>query len=374
MFKLDKLIDKVILTIYGYIGGYYFDYRTVSDALNEITREGYTRLDLHMHTYGGFVFDGNLIHNFLSSFKGDLNIYIDGVAASMGAVLIMSGGKVHIAENGFIMIHAPRGGVDGTAKDMEQYAKLLRSMEKNFNKKLKEKTGKTEKEINAWMDGTDYWFDAEESLKLGLVDSIFETKTKDNTLLNKTEVAELGAKAVYDKFVALTIPQNSNKNKNEMDKKALIARYGLTTVTEASTDDQVMAAIDTKIQEGKDQAQTAERKLQETQKASIASAVDAAISASKISKEKREEYIVRGEKIGLDELNSIFNDMQVYQTITDKLDGKNTQGNGSKPDRKGWDWDKYQKEASAELEAMAKTDPETFKALYKAKFGKETEI
>ena len=147
MFLLEKKQDKAILIIYGYVGGYYLDYRNVADAIAEITKEGYKKLDFRIHTYGGFVFDGNLIYNFLAGFKGELNIYVDGVAASMGSIIIMAGDKIHIAENGFIMIHAPEGGAYGNAKDLEQYAKLLRSMEKNFIKKLKEKTRSEERRV-----------------------------------------------------------------------------------------------------------------------------------------------------------------------------------------------------------------------------------
>lgn len=377
MFLLVKKNNKAILTVYGYVGGAFLDYRNVINAIAEISKEGYTQLDFHLHTYGGMVFDGNLIYNAIAGFTGEVDFYIDGVAASMGSIIMMAGTRIHIAENGFIMIHAPSGGAQGNAKDLEATAKLLRSIEKNFLKKLMERTGLTAKEVAKWMDGTDYWFDAEEAVEIGLADDTYAIKTTDSIQIGKEEVQNLGAKGTFEKFAALAIP-NTQPKKLHMDKKALIARYGLTSVTEASTDDEVMAAIDAKIKAEQDKAKTATDELAKTQKASVEAAVDNAISAGKIKKEKRDEYIARGEKIGLGELNAIFADMQVYETITDKLDGK--KGGDDKEtnaERAKWDWDKWQEESakSAEvakaLEEMPKSDAKTFKALYKAKFGSE---
>lgn len=373
MFLLEKKNNKAILTIYGYVGGAYFDYRAVTSAIAELSREGFSQIDFHLHTYGGYVFDGNLIYNALASFKGEIDVFIDGVAASMGSIIMTAGTRIHIAENGFIMIHAPQGGADGTAKDLESYAKLLRMMEKSFKTRLMARTGKTEKEVSAWLEGGDNWFDADEAIAAKLVDGKFSPKTTDLATLDKTEVIALGAKGTFERFAALTNLQNSQNKKKDMDKKSLIARYGLTTVTEASSDEEVMAAIDAKIKASSDEAAAAKADLAKTQKTSIEAAVDSAIAAGKINKEKRAEYCARGEKIGLEELNAIFADMQVYQPISGQIAGKKPEGNAP-TDRKGWDWDRYQKEAVAELEEMPKKDPATFKALFKAKYGYEPEL
>jgi len=377
MFLLEKKNNKAILTVYGYVGGSYLDYRNVINAIAEISKEGYSQLDFHLHTYGGMVFDGNLIYNAIAGFKGEVDIYVDGVAASMGSIIMMAGTRIHIAENGFIMIHAPSGGAQGNAKDLEATAKLLRSIEKNFLKKLMERTGLTAKDVAKWMDGTDYWFDADEAVELGLVNDTYAIKTTDSIQIGKEEVQNLGAKGAFEKFAALADPITQPK-KTQMDKKALIARYGLKSVTDASTDDEVMAAIDAKIQAEQEKAKTATDELAKTQKASIEASVDNAISSGKIKKEKREEYITRGEKIGLGELNAIFADMQVYETITDKLEGKKGgEGKEADAERAKWSWDKWQEESakSAEVakafEEMPKSDSKTFKALYKAKFGAE---
>jgi ATP-dependent Clp protease protease subunit len=366
MFKLEKLKDKAVLTIYGYVGGAYLDFRNVNAALDDITKSGYKKLDFRLHTYGGSVFDGNLIYNFIASFP-EVDLYIDGVAASMGGVITMAATRVHIAENGFIMIHAPRGSGDGTAKDFVQHAKLLRSMEKNFIQKLKEKTGKSDKEVAAWMDGTDYWFDADEAISLGLANDKFSPKVLNINNLNKTEAAQIGAKAAYDRFAASLIASSEQKPNNEMNKADLIKRYNLTGVTAESTDEEVLAAVDAKIKAESDKAQSVTRKA-------IEAAVDKAITDKKITKEQRDSYIARGEKLGIEELNAILEDIKPYTPVSEHIHGKGGKGNPDGEDRTNWTWNDFQAKAVADLDAMPKKDPEKFKALYKAEFGVEPEL
>ena len=363
MFKLEKQTDKAVLTIYGYVGGMYLDFRAVNSALDEIATAGYTKLDFHIHTYGGSVFEGNLIYNFIAGFKGEVDIYIDGVAASMGSVIMMAGVRIHIVENGFIMLHAPQGGAQGTAKQLEQSAKLLRSIEKNFRSKLIERTGKTEQEVAAWMDGTDYWYDADEAIAERLADDKFASKAPIPKI-EKEDLSALGAEGVYNKFTACLLSQEPIIKSN-MNKEALIARYGLTTVNAQSSDEDIMAAIDAKIKAGDDTAKAVTKKAIEAQ-------VDKAIEEGKITKEQRESYVARGEKLGIDELNAIFADMKAYQSISSQLGDKGT-GGGAKG-RESWTFDDYQAKASAELEAMPTANPDKFKQLYKAKYGVDPEV
>jgi len=290
----------------------------------------------------------------------------------MGAVIMTHADEVHLAPNGFIMIHAPSGGVYGNAKDMEQTAKLLRSMEKSFIARLVKLTGKTEDEVKNWMDGTDYWFPADEAEEIGLITSTISEPTDNVEQLEVEDVSSLGARGTYEKFAALT---TSLPKTQEMDKKTLIARYGLTTVTEASTDEEVMQAIQAEMDASKTEADNAKQELEKKNKESITSAVKAAITAGKLPAEKEAVYIARGEKIGLEELNAILGDMQVYTPITGQIgaNGSSASSKGSE-NRADWDFNKWQEEDPTGLKAMADSPKgsesrKKFDALYKAEFG-----
>lgn len=368
MFKLEKLKDKAVLTIYGYVGGYWMDFRAVHSALAEISKAGYKQLDFHIHTYGGTVFDGNLIVNFLEGFDGEVDIYVDGVAASMGSIIATAGTRIHIAENGFIMIHSPQGSVHGTSKQMVEYSKLLTSMEKNFTSRLVALTKKSESDVKAWFDGTDYWLDADDCIASGIAVDKFSSKS--DVRLKKEELANLGAQAVFNKFTALTsekTPKSFTNSQKQMDKKAMIARYGLTGVTDESTDEQVLAALDAKMKADKDAAAAASRQV-------IAGIVAQAVADKKINDKQVATFTARGEKLGADELRALFADMQAYTPVADHIKGKGADGKAASDDRKNWKWNDYQEKDPEALAEMPTKDPETFKAIYKAEYKTEPEL
>lgn len=368
MFKLEKQISKAVLTVYGYVGGAYLDYRAISTAVDEVVAAGYTKLDFHIHTYGGAVFDGNIIYNTLASFtaKGEIDIYIDGVAASMGSILIMSGTRVHIVDNGFIMIHKPQGGAHGTDADLISAANLLVSMGKNFTAALAARTGKTPEEVATWLDGTDHWFDADQAIAAGLADDKFSAKTINAPKLSTEEATQLGAQALYERFAA-SLNSNHQTPNRDMNKEDLIKRYALTGVTAQSTDEEVLAAVDAKMKEGSDAAAAAN-------KTAITAATDQAVLDKKITKEQRDAYIARGEKLGLADYSALLSEMKPYQPITDQLAGGGQGPSASATDRKGWTWADYQAKAPMELEEMPKKDPKAFTELFKAEYGVEPEL
>ena len=182
-------------------------------------------ITVKLHTYGGSVFDGNLIYNTIANSIANVQIHIVGIAASMGAIISLASDKVYIVENGYMMIHAPSGGVHGTANDLESNIKLMRSMEQNFISKLLEKTGKNQDYVKNWLVG-DNWFDANQALQEGLVTGIIEPETKINKNFNPSQ---LGTVAVYNRFSALLKNNtNINLNNDNMDlREELIKKFRL---------------------------------------------------------------------------------------------------------------------------------------------------
>lgn len=171
MINVVKQNDKAVLTLYGEVGRGDFTGVNVSRTIGELEKE-YKVIDIRLHTPGGSVFEGNVICNTLKNSKAEINIYIDGIAASMGAIILTAAKRVYIAENGFVMIHSPYSGGVGNAKELEIQAGVLRSMEADAIKCICKKTGKPEDEIKRLFSGDENWFDAEQAKKLGIVDEI----------------------------------------------------------------------------------------------------------------------------------------------------------------------------------------------------------
>lgn len=342
----------------------------------------YNNIVVKLHTYGGSVFDGNLIYNTIQNSKNVAEIDIIGIAASMGAVISQSRKKKpRMVRNGFMMIHAPSGGTDGNAADHENTAKLLRSIEKNFKNLLVSSTGKPESYVAKWLVG-DNWFDAEQALKEGLISEIIEPES--DTLTASLNPQELGAKGMYFQFTALLNP-NSEQSQINLDsnmKKPIIEALGLQGVTAESSDTAIIDAVrnhyegkvtkaEGDLRTEKEKSAGLEAKLKEQGKAAITAVIAAAKKAGKILDKDVPTYEAIAEASGIDVLNTVLGNISARNPITTQIQNQGGVGANNAPaGRENWDWDKWQKEDPRGIEALAKSDPEIFQALYKQKFKK----
>lgn len=334
-------------------------------------------IDVHWHCNGGSVFDGNLMYNAILNAKSICDAHVDGIAASMAAVLLMAFRKVYMVENGFLMIHAPSGYTRGDASQHEASAKLLRSIEKNFIKKLISRTGKTEADVKKWLVG-DNWFDAEQALEAKLIDEIVDPVIKSQQVEDPTNNLD----NTFSSFAALMVAVgdtdiNDNKNPLEM-KNEVIAKFGLAGVNAQSSDTAVIqaledhfknktAALETTLEAKTAQVTSLETAITSQREAKIKAILDVAESEKKITAVQRATYENIGKTSGIDALETVISGLGGRTPINSIL--KNTGNATGITAREGWDWDRYQKEQPRELEAMAEKDPQTFGALYEAKFN-----
>lgn len=316
-------------------------------------------IELHVHCPGGDVFEGSVIYNAIKDSPTPVDVYIDGMAASMASVIMLAARKIYMAENAFIMIHAPHTFSCGNAEDLEKAAHLLRSIETNFIEAFCARTGKEKDAVAEWLKG-DNWFSAQEAADEKLIDGIVGAS---DIQIESTEddLKKTNATALLQRFEAIAKINYQPQKHQEMDKKALIARYGLTTVTEASSDEEIMAAIDAKINESKAEAQA----MRESQ---IKAAIDRAVVEKKISEQQRKTYEAIGNANGIETLNQVLADIRVMPTpVSAKIQGGKT---ATPQDRTNWNWQDWQDKDPRGLEAMKENDPEAFNALYEAEFGK----
>lgn len=362
MFTLVKEKDKAVLTMYGYVGGYYLDYRNVAAALDDITRSKIQQVDVHLHTNGGSVFDGNLIYNFIASFKGNIDIYIDGIAASMGAVIIMAANRVHIAENGFIMIHNATGDVSGNAKQLVEAAKLLRSIERNFVSKLADKTGKTIEEIQStYFDGNDHWIDADEAINLGLATSKFTAKN-GNLTFTKSDAVKQGLAGIFDKYTAVL-----HEPKPDLNMKKVTMKLKL---DENATEEVVVSAIDALEQratKAENELVLFKQKEADDKKAKATLLVDNAIIEQRIGAKAKSEWLKMFED-NFERAEKVLESIERRTTAKDVVGSDNDQD----ADLLKMTWDEADK-AGRTVE-MKQKYPDVYKEKYKATFGKEPKI
>lgn len=132
-----------------------------------------SQIDLRIHSPGGDVFEGMAIYNLLRTHPANIDVYIDGLAASMGSVIAMVGNTIHMPENAMMMVHKPWGIQGGDADDMRRYAELLDKVEGTLVSAYVAKTGKTEDEIKSLLKD-ETWMTGREAVEAGFADLLIE--------------------------------------------------------------------------------------------------------------------------------------------------------------------------------------------------------
>lgn len=385
-------IKENTLTMYGTIWEY--DGQDFVYYLNMLENK-YSEITIRMHTYGGSVFAGNLMCNAIERSSADITIIVDGLAASMGAVIILSSKKVKIVNNGYVMIHAPSSGSYGNAKDHESSAKLLRLMEDNFEHKLILRTGKSKEEVRTWLE-TDTWLSAQEALDLGLVSEVIPASI--DTVYPSFVPEDVGETEVFNMYAALLTsvpspavsafmgfpqiqqPQQIQSNFNNDMKQLLITMFALNTVNAQSSDTAVLEAMQKKVSDleaDKKTAETgkttAEAKLKEYEDGRIKGIIDgaAATIGKPFTEDERKTYESIGATSGVDALELVFKTVSKPQApnISAAIQA-GAAGAATTVGRDNWGFAQWQKEDPKGLEKLATQEPEKFKNLFNAKYSK----
>ena len=134
-------------------------------------------IQMYINSPGGSVSAGFAIYDTMNYIKCDVSTICIGMAASMGAFLLSSGakGKRFSLPNAKIMIHQPLGGAQGQASDIAIQANEILKTKKRINDILAQNTSQPLSKIEVDTD-RDFYMNAEEAEKYGLVDKIFYSR------------------------------------------------------------------------------------------------------------------------------------------------------------------------------------------------------
>lgn len=165
------------ILIYDEIGYGWFDEGVTAKGFKQELKDlgAVKSIDVRINSPGGSVVHGLAIYNALKDHPADINIHIDGLAASMATVVAMAGDKIHMAENALFMIHEPSGIAFGTAEDMLATAALLETMSENAVNIYASRTGMNAAAVKAAMKA-ETWYSAAEAKAAGFVNEITPNK------------------------------------------------------------------------------------------------------------------------------------------------------------------------------------------------------
>ncbi len=134
-------------------------------------------ISLYLNSPGGSVYAGLGIYDTMQFVSSDVATICTGMAASMGAVLLVAGekGKRAALPHSRVMIHQPMGGIQGQASDIEITAREILKLKEELYQIISEHSGQPMEKIIADAD-RDYWMTAEEALAYGMIDKVYTRK------------------------------------------------------------------------------------------------------------------------------------------------------------------------------------------------------
>lgn len=158
--------------------------------------QGKGPIDLWLNSPGGDCVAASRIYTMLMNYPDDVNVKIDGIAASAASVIAMAGTKVSMAPTAMIMIHNPLTIVGGQKEDLDQAAQMLAETKESIINAYELKTNLPREKISAMMDD-ETWMNVNKAIELGFADDMlgqnkditdcysYSDKQSDLVVLNK---------------------------------------------------------------------------------------------------------------------------------------------------------------------------------------------
>ena len=138
-----------------------------------------SKSDIHFYinSPGGSVTAGLAVYDTMRFLRCDVSTYCVGLAASMGALLLLGGnkGKRFILPNSSVLLHQPliRGRITGPATDLQIEAEEMLRVRQRLYAIIAKHTGKESTVIEKDCD-RNYWMNAQESVDYGVADKILD--------------------------------------------------------------------------------------------------------------------------------------------------------------------------------------------------------
>ena len=136
-------------------------------------------VSIYINSPGGSVYAGLGIYDTMQYIQSDVSTICTGMAASMAAVLLVSGekGKRFALRHSRVMIHQPMGGAQGQASDIEITAREIQKLKKELYTIIADHSGQPLDKV--WKDSDrDYWMTAEEAKEYGMIDRVLVKQGK----------------------------------------------------------------------------------------------------------------------------------------------------------------------------------------------------
>ena len=173
----SRLQEDGIILLYGPISDDVAQ-RVVAQMLYLDAKYPNRDINLYINSPGGEIDAGMAIYDTMQYIKPQVATICMGLAASLGAFLLMAGakGKRFALPNARVMIHQPLGGAGGQATDVEIHAQELIRLRKLLNGIMAKHAGQPLDKINADTE-RDNFLTSQQALEYGIIDKVLERQS-----------------------------------------------------------------------------------------------------------------------------------------------------------------------------------------------------
>lgn len=339
------------IRLYGQIGAE-IDGNAVAHDLGDLG-ERMDTVFLYLNSPGGSVDGGFSIISAILHARAYIHVYVDGIAASMAAVIAVAADKVSMQDYAKLMIHDPFYSGRSTAKLSQKEVKALDSIKDSLRTVLSRRGCDKDKIASLMEEET--WFSAEEAKAAGLIDEVISTPRKE-------EFKSLTITELMDRLI------NEYKPKKSFNMNEIAKALGL---PEDVTEAQIIAAIKEKnnslaemqnslvdhyLTLGVKNGVVTEKNKEKMQR--LAKADFSLFAEMMEAIEKEEEGKTEEETLTR---KSPYPSPGRLSAALEEMKGAAGSGNGKTAGKKTYDW--YQKHDPRALAALEKENPKEFNRL-----------
>jgi ATP-dependent protease ClpP protease subunit len=170
--------ESVVIDIEGTIGwDEKADWPTIKQTLVDIATKAQKKLVVNIHSFGGFLDAGLMIHDALRMTKAEVTTRAFSFVASAATVIAQAGDSRQMSKNALYLIHKSSAIACGNSNQIGVVVQDLKTFDERLID-LYANRGKIDKEVVKGLmeenDGTGRWLSADEALQYGLIDKILE--------------------------------------------------------------------------------------------------------------------------------------------------------------------------------------------------------
>ena len=306
------------------------------------------KIAVHINSKGGDVFSGIAIYNALKSITAEVSIYIDGVAASIAAIIALCGKPLYMSRHAKLMLHAVSGGAWGNADELRKTADMIEELQEELANMIAARCKLSANEIVAtYFDGDDHWMSANDALQMNLIDGIYD--------MEATPSSESTTEELYN-FI----------NQYKQEDMALIDDIKKMPAFAGKSDEEIVASVREHANSAVlvDSLKKANEQLKERistlEAKEVTAVLDQAIAEGKISQEQKATYanLMKSDRENTEALLASMPKKQIR--INDYIGGPS----GNDFSNKTWD----ELDKSGRLPDLKNSNPALFAQKYEEKF------